>query len=93
MAVTGSSDEAEAVEQVKFYSVCAVEGAVGPVLVRLIVPLLKMLINKFTVYREQINTLVGSLIKPCEMVDAQYIDMNIVAVNIFDAQSFLTDAL
>ena len=52
-----------------------------------------MCVNIVLVNREQVNSLIGSAGKPCEMVDAQHIDMDVMPVNLLFPAALLADSL
>ena len=93
MTVTGSCDQTVAAEQIKFYTMSAGKGAVCPVSIWLIVALFKMFINIVPIDWEQIQSFIGSLIEPGEVVDTQNIDHDIPAVDILDSGDFFADSL
>ena len=92
MTVTGCSDQAIAAEQVEFYAVAAGKRRVCPVGVSLFKAFFKMLIHIFFVNREQVNSLVRSIIKPGKVVDAKYVYINILSGNIFQSVNLLYDS-
>ena len=48
-----------------------------------------MLVHIFSVYREQIHPHIRSIVKPCEMIDTQHIDMDIFSLYVLKPILFL----
>ena len=52
-----------------------------------------MAVDVVAVNREEIDSLIGSLVEPRKMVDTQHVDVDVAAVDAVEAKGFLTDSL
>ena len=93
MPVPCSRNQAIAAEQIEFHPVGAGKGVVGPVSVPFFKPFFEMSVHILPVNGEQIHALIGSIVKPCEMIDAQHIYIDIPPVNAGYPLCFLKDPL
>ena len=93
MSVSGCRDQTVLAEQVKFYNVCTVESGIHPVFIYFLKAVLLMLLGIFPIHGEQVDSLIGSIVKPGEMVDTQYIDLNVLSLHVGKSGGLLQDSL
>ena len=78
MPVACCCDQTIFAEQIKFHNMGTLESRVRPVFICFFVAVFLMLLGIFPVNGEQIDSFIGSIVEPGEMVDTQYIDLNIL---------------